>query len=544
MPLLQRKKIIPLDLYELHGRSIVGESNIFEKWQQIFSSIDKDISLISLGAEHFEEYKDSIHTIQKEVYEETRQSPLSYFKKSLELNPSPSLGVLYKGKLRGLCFAGLLQDFPKERGTRQDPYVKCSKTLYMVDMTLGKELRSKGIGNALKLFFKQWARELGFERLQGRNRDQLASSMANINLSLGAWEQTRLVEDYPDGLPYRDVFYYTLPLTPWKSKLRLNDAERSEVLAEDLTYEFVLDAYPSLTNKVCLSNFVGISYMNIVKDFFHMLPACLRHGFTASGLSECVDKIAKSVWFHSNKTTFRMLSFEGHYFGSGTFLSRSLSGLDDYFPVDRLEAPGEGNQERLIEQIRQGLQDKKYLGIWIEPLPQNSQIPVPSNFLEKLCQLQEEFQVPVIFNETASSGYAYTSTYFASSSFTPSACFSYFGGQWSFCALREKYFLSKPLMMISTWDGDEFSAKQAYYHLQNLKKEDNLEEIIRKFEDKLKEFLSPYPIKDLSLSRGHGQFRGAIPLNIRELFTRRKDGVYLISPSIQAMKKFLTSEDM
>jgi hypothetical protein len=40
------------------------------------------------------------------------------------------------------------------------------------------------------------------------------------------------------------------------------------------------------------------------------------------------------------------------------------------------------------------------------------------------------------------------------------------GGQTGFVHLRERYFIDKPLMMVSTWDGDELSLIRIHHQLR------------------------------------------------------------------------------
>ena len=49
---------------------------------------------------------------------------------------------------------------------------------------------------------------------------------------------------------------------------------------------------------------------------------------------------------------------------------------------------------------------------------------------------------------------------------SPDAVMAYYGGQFSMIHINKNYFLDKPLMLISTWDGDEYSLQHAVNELK------------------------------------------------------------------------------
>ena len=53
-----------------------------------------------------------------------------------------------------------------------------------------------------------------------------------------------------------------------------------------------------------------------------------------------------------DKKRYKMLTFKGHYFGNGSFLSRSLSSpKKGFFPVDCVSHPKEKNEEKVLDEI-------------------------------------------------------------------------------------------------------------------------------------------------------------------------------------------------
>ena len=104
--------------------------------------------------------------------------------------------------------------------------------------------------------------------------------------------------------------------------------DSNNFLKEDCSH--IDDKLAGINNKICLSNFVGSSFLKNINHLLNIAPTSLKHGYTASGQSECVDKIVKSIW-HKDKGGQQLVSFEGHHFGTGSFLSRAFHLRGDYF---------------------------------------------------------------------------------------------------------------------------------------------------------------------------------------------------------------------
>jgi len=106
-----------------------------------------------------------------------------------------------------------MNNYPLERGLRKDSEsFQNKKCFYMVDTTISKKLGGLGLGRDLKYALTLLAQGQGVQEVNGRNRDQMASSMLNINLSLGGVERFYMEEDYPDFENHRDVIYYSAPM--------------------------------------------------------------------------------------------------------------------------------------------------------------------------------------------------------------------------------------------------------------------------------------------------------------------------------------------
>jgi acetylornithine/succinyldiaminopimelate/putrescine aminotransferase len=311
-----------------------------------------------------------------------------------------------------------------------------------------------------------------------------------------------------------------------------------------LTKEMIKEELPYLNNKVCLSNFVSERFLQQTKDIFELMPKDLRHGFTASGQSECVDKIAKTLWWNDEKKSgYRMVTFENHFFGTGSFLARSLSESNDtFFPVTHLSNPTSTNTQELLSNVDDELSKGDVLAVWIEPIMQQTMDKISEGFLTKLRKLCTKHGTNLVFNETVSSFYRYNSdTFFASENMniTPDAAMIYMGGQSGMVFTRKEKFLEKPLMMISTWDGDEFSLSK--YHKAAMRASEDKSRttsLYKEFETKLNGILEKHQMQTFNVKNGCGSFEGNFPTTLTNHF-KYKNGRYLVAPNLDDINKFL-----
>lgn len=509
------------------------------------------LELIEINASNFLSFRQEIINMQKMVYEPARQTDIEKFEHTVLDKNSLCLGLLNKKKkLMGIAFAGPLSLYPLERGVRMDPHYNETDCLYMLDVTIDPHLQKSGLGRALKYAISAMAIVKGIKRIQGRNRDRLAGAMININLSLGSVEQNYIREDYPDFEEHRDVFYYTTKADWKKPAIHLSRAISMPLSIRSLNKSYIDLQLPYLVNKVCLSNFVSEAFLRGVRDFLSILPEDLRHGYTTSGQSECVDKVAKAIWVKSDQTikdnnVNKMLTFKSHYFGNGSMLARSLS-LDTppYFSVTKLPNPNELDFRDVLRQVETEFETRQYLAVWVEPVLQKTMEKMPYEFLRSLRELCTKYNVALVYNETASQSFRYSNKNFMASCFpeiAPDAGMIYFSGQSGIAYTSTKYFLEQPLMMISTWDGDEFHFL-SYYHafkylMANL---DDYRATTKAFHEKLVDKLSRYEIDVIKIDTGFGYFKGSIPGSMSKMFIQH-NGFYLVCPSYDAMKEYLES---
>ena len=539
-----QKLLLSEKLRNLQDSKALNQEELFGEIQKLMG-LSEDLKLVKIDGSNFSSLEQKIQTLQEEVYEPARRTGLEVFEKTAKDPKGICLGILKDEELLGICFSSQMGNYPLERGLRRDRSFHDENCFYMVDTTISSKLRGAGLGRDLKYALTLLAQNQGVIEVNGRNRDQMASSMLNINLSLGGVERFYIEEDYPDFEPNRDVIYYSAP-TKWTlPQLELSQAMSSPLGIFDLSPDFIEEQLPSAVNKVCLSNFVGERFLSHVKDIFQLVPEELRHGYTASGQSECVDKLVKILWhkIKEKRTVHKMMTFDGHFFGTGSFLSRSLSLPEEaYFPVTVMDNPESHNEEDLLEKIEQEFETGDYLAVWIEPLLQKTLKRVSVSFLKQLKKLCQKFDLPLVYNETASQMYRYSDdNYFLSnvSELRPDCGLAYMGGQAAFVYCSDEYFLEKPLMMISTWDGDEFSLG-CYHRAMTMIEKDHgkFKELRKNFDKKLKEVLEKYPTNHIEIENGVGYFKGKIPHQLSQYLNSHKDA-YLVCPSTSSMRRFL-----
>ena len=503
-----------------------------------------EASLIRFDKNNFSTYREEIEQLQKDTYESARQTDIGLFEQSAGHAHSLCLGLRKGERLAAIVFSAPPSLFANERGLRDDPCAEGEGVLYSMDTTVQKEFQGLGMGQFLKYAQVLLACDGGFRLLCGKNRDRMARAMLRLNLSLGSYEREYLRNNYNDENERRDSFYYHCPVR-WGPH-PLNLSRRISSPMESWDGNFIEEQLPCLTNKICLSNFVSERFLKLLQSIAASLPPSLRHVYSASGQSECVDKVAKSLWY-SNKKVHRMISFQNHFFGNGTFLARSLHARGErFFPVDILPRPRDDNHGEVLDQVRAHLSRESYGGVWVEPLTQEGMQFAPGEFLRGLRLLCREKGVPLIYNETASAGFAYDpSHYFVSSNpdLTPDVGFVFMGGQAGMVFCRRDMWVADKLMMISTWDGDEFSFANYHRSMQKiLENPARYEATVRNFEEALKRVLSRYHVERMELRRGRGRLRGTLPVRLQRCFDRR-EGYYLVDPSLCQMERFLAEHN-
>jgi len=508
--------------------------------------LDSNEDLVCIDGKNINKYIERIQKLQKEVYETSRQTSNEIFINCASSEGSICFVIEKDEEIVAMSFSAPASNFSDEKGLSDHDDLLNPKCIYTTDTTISPGEAGKKRGRDLKFATVASGLSQGKNIFIGRNRYQVASSMMDINLALGGYIYKFSKNDYNDNIRPNDVIHYKIDLsngcesTNLSSQLNsLGDASSFIPLDDPLSNEKLA----SINNKICLSNFVGTTFLKNIDYILKLAPEELRHGYTTSGQSECVDKIVKSIWF-KNKKGQTLISFEGHHFGHGSFLSRSISGMDDdFFKRKILPHPTKENIDNIIESIVKLSKENNALGVFLEPLGQKTGEKIDVETLGKLRKVTTEVSVPLIFNETGSKFYAYSNSsfYASSNSLKPDAIMTYHGGQLATVNLTKEFFLDKPLMLISTWDGDEFSSNLAFQEISQL--ESNKKEFFNlkeKLNTELNHFLTNRDVKNYSLNSGVGFFEFPLGPELSSVFTRLGQRT-IVNPSFNALKKYYKS---
>ena len=495
-----------------------------------------DEELILIDKSNFNDYEEEIKHIQEKVYEPKRRTSIKVFRDIANDSDSICLAIKHKGKLSAISFSGALQKFKEEKGLSDHKYLDNPLAIYTADTTVLPDYTGNDYGRNLKYATLLLAYSEGKRVFVGRNRDQYASKMHAINLSLGAYEYKYMTNDYLDELEYNDVIHYIIDYTKEKKPVPENYNYLENTLSE---IQIDKEAISQVVNKICLSNFVGGNFLTNLEYIFSHARSELRHGYCASGQSEAVDKIVKSIWT-TNRTSNKFLTFEGHYFGNGSFCSRSISSNEEtFFETDILPSPNGSNDHDILKKLEEKIHKEKYLGVFIEPTRQKYMDSIGLDFLNKLREITSKHNTPLVLNETASKLGTFGQATYASNLMeeSPDAMMSYLCGQAALVHISKKYFVDKPLMLISTWDGDEHSLAHAVQEYKEFDKNDS-EETRKDFNQYLEKIMNSYDFECFKHDRGAGNFIGSLPPIYEKILTNI-EGRNLINVSPKLMKKIM-----
>lgn len=457
----------PLELFEEHYKE--RKFTWLEFLQYLAGR--QSVRIRTLHAGNWEKYKGAIMDLEKAVYEPARVDDEDFLKSAVEAEKSVSFVAFERDRLLGFAIAAPLELFSEVRGPDQDPGLGSGQYLYSADVLVHADGRGRGIGLRLKRRQVERARELGFLGIRSRNRVGMAGSMSVVNRSLGALELNYFARDYGEdespcryvGLPLREEAEAALH---WSAGV---ESPTGGLLAPTAWQDWDLAAI----NKNSLCNWWTPNMVRYVEWLRAEAP--LNHVYLASGRDEAADKLVKCL-IHHRKGADKMLSFKGSFWGGVTACARSLSDpkFQTHFDWSHVEYPYQegdpfaGLKEPLtdseidaLDQLGELLvEPDKVLGIAIEPVQEKTGRRVSVRFLQALRSLCDDTGVPLVMNESASWAYRGSRELFycQATGVKPDLLTAFAGGQLGHIFSNDKFYIEKPLTLISTWDGDELSA--------------------------------------------------------------------------------------
>ena len=493
--------------------------------------------LVPLTPENWEQHRAAIMALEERTYEPARRDTEEFLKGVVHCPRQIScLALAPDGRLAGFAMSAPLEHFPQVKGPDADPSRGANKVLYSADIAVDSAFRGRGLGYRLKRYQYDKAREAGFDAIRSRNREDATAGMMLINKTFGAYEFGRYQEDYGGAAT---AVYWSKPVSQERSYPLLLSHGVEELTGGELDPKAWEDWDLAALNKNSLCNWWTPNMCRHVEWLRSVSP--LGHLYLASGRDETLDKAIKCL-IHARIGSDTCLSFQGAYWGHTTAAARSLSDARylDYFPWLHLpypsvsgdpfadvEAPLTEKEEYVLKLLREHLaKADRFLGVFIEPVQEMTGRRCSVRFLRALRRECDRYHVPLVFNESASWAYRGSERLFftQAAEVRPDLLLFFAGGQVGHLLVNDAYFLSKPLQLISTWDGDELSCLRLRAQLRYL--ESKLDE------DALAAFdssLAPYG----NVYRATGRIR--FPSQTTSLQIRRALGSdldYLVMPPL------------
>ena len=463
--------------------------------KKIYNIVDDNksinVNFIVLNKDNWDKYKNYLQDIENQSYEANRIDTLDYFYDWLSTPYSLGLVITVvkdnQEEVAGFAIGGSAV-YSKVDGPKDD--LLREQSFYSTDCVVAPKFRNLGLGKLLKQKqielvknIKNEHNEQKYNFLCGRNRLGFTDSMASINDNLGAYDVAIYDNQYHEvGAKAR---YYRLPLNTYKhpSKIIKSDYidcqnslqkiwHNHDILNKSLqNNEFRFLA----TTKLTLSNWVSTNFIHYAEMLRSLAPKSLNHAYFTSGRDEVVDKGLRSIKFHRQEAQV-VIGFSHQYFGNITAAARSLSHNENqampfgFFKWPLVSHPSIVGVQESLKQLMQIIEmhrPQKILAIVLELVGEKSGLMFDEIFLQKLDEIRASTSIPLIFCENASGFYRNQKSLFLTSSLNiqPNMIWFYNEAQFGSILVDDKYFVSKPLTLISTWDGDDISMLRSYYKL-------------------------------------------------------------------------------
>jgi RHH-type transcriptional regulator, proline utilization regulon repressor / proline dehydrogenase / delta 1-pyrroline-5-carboxylate dehydrogenase len=458
----------------------------------------------------------AILDIEYQVYEPARRTPPAEIRVALEdaegsfvvaEMPGPGGGA---AQLVGFGIGAPLESSADVEGCDDDVMLGKHNTMYSVSITVAPGHQSSGIGRKMKEMQLRDAasrkRPDGSPRYRyvtGRNRVGRTAQMTHLNRVFGAHVVSVLTGQYED--PEGQAIYYRIPLGPMiPDPVIKHEAENRRAakhlderrpatfdLASGLTKPMASGPtslhelekkgllYGPAVNKLTLMNYATPAVIRAMEWLSALTPE-LPHMYLTSSRDEAVDKSLRLIRA-SRKTAQVAIGMAGGYYGHTIATTRSLSdprlhaGGPGHFAWPRVPHPAVVGTDAAIAAIRQVVAaaggGANCFGLLYEVVQERTGWVLPADFVKALDGLRKELDLPLIACENATSTYRSGLGAFASLSssplrLVPDVLVWWGGGQTGYLHCLPKWFVSSPLALVSTWDGDELSLIRQHHQLR------------------------------------------------------------------------------
>jgi len=391
-------------------------------------------NVIQADLETLEKNGKEINSLEKKAYESERVDDVETFK-SLCKNSSTVCLLAFdnvSSELVGLTIAAPIKEFANISLVKDDLLFNDPNVYYSADLTIHPKYQGKGFGRLMKIEQLITVCKNKGKIIRSRNKIPEANSMTELNLRLGAVEIDRSENDYGGNhqARYLSISLPSDSLSKSHSELELKIG--------------------AMKNKVSLGNFVSRKFCNNLFLIKHLIPADLRHVFTSSGISESADKIAKLL-FYQNPQSNIILSPDNINFNLNTAVGRSLGvSQNTYFKWPKVKID---DFEKSLASLAK--QHKSNLLGYFDYIDNPSDI----NTVFKRVSQVKKYDFPKALIIKSFDQDFWLELLLKNQSFINEFDLVAWQSQpqLSIVATKIKYFLKKPLMMISTWEGDELS---------------------------------------------------------------------------------------
>jgi len=460
----------------------------------------------------------AILDIEYQVYEPARRTPPAEIRAALE-DPEGSMMVAeLEGEgeawtLVGFAIGAPLEQSKDVEGPDDDAMLGKHNTMYSVSITVAPGYQSAGIGRRLKVMQVEDAAarrrpdgSMRYRYLTGRNRVGRTAQMTHLNRVFGAHVVQVLTGQYED--PEGQAIYYRIPLAPLgpdpdltaaaaarRREARGEDGGASRVdLASGLTRPFALPPaslraaeaqgllYGPAVNKITLMNYATTGMIRALEWIGALVPE-LPHMYLTSSRDEAFDKALRLV--RCTRAGAQVaIGLDGGYLGHTVASARSLSdpavhaGGPGQFAWPRVPHPAVAGTEATIAGLRAAVAAAggadRVLGFFYEVVQERTGRVIPADFWPALAALRAELDVPLCAVETTTATYRSGLGPFAGpgasaaagAALVPDVMLWWGGGQTGYLHCQSRWFVRKPLTLVSTWDGDELSLVRQHHQLR------------------------------------------------------------------------------
>ncbi len=466
------------------------------------SSISDEVQAKTLTPDEALEYLPAMLDIEYRVYEPARRTSPVHIREALE-HPEGvvTIGEI-DGELAGFAIGVPLEASTDVEGPDRDPMLGRENSLYSVSLTIVPEHQGRGVGRALKK--AQLAEAARRERddgspryryVTGRNRVGHTARMTHLNRAYGAHIVCVLTGQYED--PEGQAIYYRIPLGPLAPdpELRGEPESSAAIRADRGVVEPLSEPPESLrraeeggllygpaVNKITVTNYVTPAAVRAVEWVSALLPE-LPHMYLASGRDEALDKALRICRYHRNDAA-TAIGLEGGYVGHTTAAARSISDPAvhrqgaPHFSWPRVPHPGRAGIDATIAALEAAIEEAggpgRVLGLVFELVQERRGDALTEAHCAALAEVRARHGIPLVAVETASACYRSALGPFASPALglCPDILLWWGGAHAAYLHVTPGLRVSKPLTMVSTWDGDELSLVREHHQLRALRRLD------------------------------------------------------------------------